>query len=53
MTDKDFCSEDPAKKGWMDVDPPLGSAVHLGPQIDDVQALGAGNGAVSRDICTI
>lgn len=34
----------------MDIDPPLGSAVHMSPQIDDVQDLGAGNGAVSRDI---
>ncbi|KAH6769196.1 hypothetical protein C2S51_014532 [Perilla frutescens var. frutescens] len=42
VMEKEFCSEDAAKKGWMDVDPPIGNAVHLGPQIDDVQALGAG-----------
>ncbi|KAH6777668.1 hypothetical protein C2S52_006739 [Perilla frutescens var. hirtella] len=42
VMEKEFCSEDPAKKGWMDLDPPIGNAVHLGPQIDDVQALGAG-----------
>ncbi|KAL1542165.1 hypothetical protein AAHA92_26297 [Salvia divinorum] len=44
VTEKEFCSENPARKGWMDVDPPVVNvnAVQLGSQIDDVQALGAG-----------
>lgn len=53
VMEKEFSSEDPAKKGWMDIDPPLGNAVHLGPQIDDVQALGAGIAVVYTDICMI
>ncbi|XP_057788958.1 uncharacterized protein LOC131005871 [Salvia miltiorrhiza] len=42
VMEKDFCSENPTKKGWTDVDPPSVNDVHLGPQIDDVHALGAG-----------
>ncbi|GER36693.1 hAT transposon superfamily [Striga asiatica] len=39
---KDLCSEGSENTEWMAVDPPLGNVMSLGPQTDDVEALGAG-----------
>lgn len=40
---KEQISEDMESSDWMTVDPPLGSIAPLGPLIDDIEALGAGN----------
>lgn len=48
--EKELCSEGSENTEWMAVDPPLGNLMLLGPQIDDVEALGAGNVAMSREI---
>lgn len=35
--------EDMESSDWMTVDPPWGSIAPLGPLVDDIEALGAGN----------
>ncbi|KAL3650183.1 hypothetical protein CASFOL_006586 [Castilleja foliolosa] len=42
VMEKELCSEGSENTEWMSVDPPLGNLMLLGPQIDDVEALGAG-----------
>lgn len=43
VTENELGSEDFGSSDWMTVYPPLGNIMLLGPQIDDVDALGAGN----------
>lgn len=42
VTEKEICAEDVGSSDWMTVDPPLGNIMLLGPQDDDVEALGTG-----------
>ncbi|KAL6503722.1 hypothetical protein OROGR_025645 [Orobanche gracilis] len=42
VMEKDLCFEGSENTDWSAVDPPLGNLMVLGPQIDDVEALGAG-----------
>ncbi|GFP86370.1 hypothetical protein PHJA_000780800 [Phtheirospermum japonicum] len=42
VMEKEVCSGGSENTEWMAVDPPLGNLMLLGPQIDDVEALGAG-----------
>lgn len=40
---RELSSEDMESSDWMTVDPPSGSIAPLGPLVDDIEALGAGN----------
>ncbi|KAK4436611.1 hypothetical protein Salat_0824800 [Sesamum alatum] len=42
VMETELCSDGSGNTEWMAVDPPLGNVMLLGPQIDDIEALGAG-----------
>nr|XP_043618511.1 uncharacterized protein LOC122590246 [Erigeron canadensis]XP_043618512.1 uncharacterized protein LOC122590246 [Erigeron canadensis] len=42
VTEKEIHADDISRSDWMTVDPPLGNVSVLGPQVDDIEALGEG-----------
>ena len=42
VTEREIQTDDVGRSDWMTVDPPLGNLMVLGPQVDDVEALGEG-----------
>lgn len=42
VTEREIQTDDIGRSDWMAVDPPLGNLMVLGPQVDDVEALGEG-----------
>ncbi|KAH6767673.1 hypothetical protein C2S52_018656 [Perilla frutescens var. hirtella] len=42
VMEKEFFFEGSENKGWMDIEPSYSNVMPLGPQIDDIEALGAG-----------
>lgn len=43
VTENEVGLEDIGTADWMNVVPPLGNMTHLGSEIEDIEALGAGN----------
>ncbi|KAK1409447.1 hypothetical protein QVD17_35973 [Tagetes erecta] len=42
VTEKEIHSNEIDRSDWMTVDPPIGNVVILGPEVDDIEALGEG-----------
>lgn len=42
VTEREIQADDVGRSDWMTVEPPLGNVMDLGPQVDDIEALGEG-----------
>lgn len=51
VTEKEIHSDEIDRSDWMTVDPPIGNVMVLGPEIDDIEALGEGRFYYHSNIC--